>query len=283
MNLEQLSSDYRRIETAINYLETHHREQPDLQSVAAATNLSEYHFQRLFSRWVGISPKRFLQFLTKEHAKQLLAQSHSVLDASFESGMSGPGRLHDLFVQCEAVTPGEYKQHGAGIDIQYGFHPSPFGECLLAVSDRGITNLMFVRETSKNLLDELQHRWKHANLVQNQSRTGEMLQHIFRDDQTPQAPLHLYLKGTNFQMKVWEALLRIPSGQVISYEAIATAINQPTAVRAVASAVGKNPVAYLIPCHRVIRKSGAFNEYRWGSARKKAMLLWEESRVTATP
>ncbi len=273
-----LSEDYQRIEKAIQFLEANYQRQPELSEIAASVHLSEYHFQRLFSQWVGISPKRFLQFLTKENAKRLLEHSASVLEAAYASGLSGPGRLHDLFVSCEAVTPGEYKQRGAGLTIRYGMHPTPFGECLLAVTSRGICGLGFTAEHSGYgcPLDELRHFWQQAELVYDASATEALIERIFPlPGAAPSAPLQIYLRGTNFQIKVWEALLRIPIGQVTTYQEIAAAIGQPQAARAVGNAVGSNPIPVLVPCHRVIRKEGVFGNYRYGSARKKALLGWE--------
>ena len=274
---EQLSQDYQRVERAIRYLEDHYQEQPSLEQVAATIGLSEYHFQRLFARWVGISPKRFLQYLTKEHAKALLESSSSVLDATYESGLSSPGRLHDLFVTCEAVTPGEYKSHGEGLAISYGFHPSPFGECMLAVTDRGICGLAFCENDNRQkALADLRARWRKARLQEDPMRTSKTLEQVF-ENRTSEDPLdlHLLLNGTNFQIKVWEALLRIPPGRLVSYEEIAVYMGMPKAARAVSRAVATNPIAYIIPCHRVIRKMGNFGGYRWGAARKKAILGWE--------
>jgi len=274
---ETLSQDYRLVEQAILYLERNFKRQPGLKEVADSVGLSEYHFQRLFTRWVGISPKRFLQFLTKEHAKRLLQESENVLQTAYESGLSGPGRLHDLFVSCEAVTPGEYKQAGEGLQIDYGFHSSPFGECLIARTDRGICNLAFIRDGERErALSELRKNWKYADLNENPTATFPLVRQIFAqkwDSDSP--PLHLYLRGTNFQIKVWEALLRIPVGSVVSYQDIAVSIGMPKASRAVGHAVGQNPVPVIIPCHRVIRKGGEFGDYHWGSARKKALLGWE--------
>ena len=274
---ETLSQDYRLVERAILYLESNFKRQPGLKEVADSVGLSEYHFQRLFTRWVGISPKRFLQFLTKEHAKRLLQESENVLQTAYESGLSGPGRLHDLFVSCEAVTPGEYKQAGEGLQIDYGFHSSPFGECLIARTDRGICNLAFIREGEREkALTELRKNWKHADLNENPAATFPLVRQIFSQKwDSDSSPLHLYLRGTNFQIKVWEALLRIPVGSVVSYQDIAVSIGMPKASRAVGHAVGQNPIPVIIPCHRVIRKGGEFGDYHWGSARKKALLGWE--------
>jgi AraC family transcriptional regulator of adaptative response/methylated-DNA-[protein]-cysteine methyltransferase len=270
-----LSEDYQRVAQAIAYIEAHAGAQPTLEEVAASVGLSEYHFQRLFSRWAGISPKRFLQFLTKENAKRLLPDQ-SVLDTAYAAGLSSPGRLHDLFVQAEAVTPGEYKTRGAGLEIAYGFHPTPYGESLLAVTSRGICFLAFVDGGDRDAaLAELRRDWENAALTLDPASTGPYVAQIFSP--APRPPLALHLRGTNFQLKVWEALLRIPPGRATSYEDLAVRIGQPRAARAVASALAHNPVAYLIPCHRVLRKSGDFGGYRYTPARKKAMLLRESA------
>jgi len=275
--------DSERITRAIEYLEEHFRGQPSLEEVAAAVGLSPYHFQRLFRRWAGVSPKRFLQFLTIEHAKTALAEGQSVLAAAYEAGLSGPGRLHDLFVAVEAVTPGEFKGGGAGLAIRYGFHPTPFGECLLAATERGVCRLAFATPAERpEVLAELRRRWRGADLLHDQRATRSVVERIFERHGAPSRPLTLTLQGTNFQLKVWEALLRIPAGTLVSYGDIARSIGHPDAHRAVGAAVGQNPVAYLIPCHRVIRSSGAFGDYRWGGARKKAMVAWEASRRART-
>lgn len=276
----QLSEDYALVEQALGYLEDHFQDQPNLSGLAEQMGYSEYHFQRLFSRWVGISPKRFLQFLTKEHAKSALQDSLPVDQTAFFSGLSSPGRLHDLFVTCEAVTPGEYKARGAGLSIDYGFHPTPFGECLLALTGRGICFLRFVDQGGREAaLHDLQVHWQKAKLTEDSHRTRQMIGAIFPLADRSDARLHLYLHGTNFQIKVWEALLRIPYGKLVSYSQIAESLNAPSAARAVGQAVGSNPIAYLIPCHRVIRKMGVFGNYRYGPLRKKAMLGWEFSRM----
>jgi AraC family transcriptional regulator of adaptative response/methylated-DNA-[protein]-cysteine methyltransferase len=273
----QLSEDYLRIEQAIRYLEANYQRQPDLAEIAASVHLSEFHFQRLFTHWVGISPKRYLQYLTKESAKNWLKASASLLEAAYASGLSGPSRLHDLFVTCEAVTPGEFKHKGEGLQITYGIHPSPFGECLLAVTGRGICSLMFVpgkdREAS---LATFRHDWQQAELSEDPARTRPLLEQVFSSSSERSLPLHLL--GTNFQMKVWEALLRIPAGALTTYTAVAQSIGRPTAARAVSNAVAHNPIAYIIPCHRVIRESGEMGGYRYGIPRKRAMLEWETAR-----
>jgi AraC family transcriptional regulator of adaptative response/methylated-DNA-[protein]-cysteine methyltransferase len=283
MDYSQTSRDYYLVEKALNYLEDHYQEQPELDDVAASVGFSEYHFQRLFTRWVGISPKRFLQFLTKEHAKRLLEDSGSVLEATYQTGLSSLGRLHDLFVTCEAVTPGQYKSRGEATTIWYGFHDTPFGECLLAITERGICGLNFIPDGDRvSALEKFQRMWVRADLREEARRTAPFVDQIFSATHgSPDEPLRLYLQGTNFQIKVWEALLQIPPGRLVAYEDIANYLGMPTAARAVGRAVAENPVAVLIPCHRVIRKMGAFGGYRWGAARKKALLGWEMARVAA--
>ena len=273
-----LSDDYDRVEQALRFLEGNVEAQPTLKEVAENVHLSEFHFQKLFTRWVGISPKRFLQYLTKERAKSMLASSRNLLDTAYSVGLSGPGRLHDLFVACEAVTPGEYKRQGEDLTIFCGFHPSPFGECLLAVTERGICNLIFVMNADRDAaFRSLSGLWPRAQLVEDRERTRPYVRRVFARLSGLQAePLNLYLRGTNFQIKVWEALLRIPPGSVVTYQDIAVAIGMPRAARAVGNAVGQNPIPVLIPCHRVIRKNGDFGEYGYGSARKKALLGWEQ-------
>ena len=281
MAIQQEMTDYGRIAAAIEYVEQHAHQQPNLKEIADYVGLSEFHFQRLFTRWAGISPKRFLQFLTVQHAKQLLAQSHSVLDATYDSGLSSPGRLHDLFVNLEAMTPGEYKRQGAGLLIRYGFHDSPFGEFILAITDRGICNLLFVHERTRDeLVNALAVEWPRAELVEDTAVTTPIATRIFHDtEETPATPLKLLVKGTNFQVSVWRALLRLEAGTAVSYGTIAQMIGNPKAVRAIGTAVGNNPIAYLIPCHRVIRQVGGFGQYRWGSTRKKAILGWESAQT----
>jgi len=281
INYTQLSDDYARIEQVIYYLEKNASRQPSLSEIAEHIHLSEYHFQRLFTHWVGISPKRFLQFITKEHAKQLLAKSASILEATYQVGLSSPGRLHDLFITWEAVTPGEYKLRGEGLTISYGFHPTPFGEILLGSTERGICNLSFVMPSGRSAALEVLHKnWPKALLAENPSITQPLVAGIFRTSlQNAEHPLHLYLSGSNFQLKVWEALLRIPSGNVVSYRDIAGYLGEPNASRAVGNALARNPVAVLIPCHRVIHSLGEFGNYHYGEARKVALLGWEMAKV----
>ncbi len=270
------SRDYDRIEKAIRFIETRFEERPGLQEIAGHIGMSEFHFQRLFSRWVGISPKRFLQFLTKEHVKALLAQ-RPVLEAALAAGLSGPGRLHDLFVTCEAVTPGEFKAQGRGLVIRHGIHASPFGECLVGLTERGVCWLSFVPDGSPDdRVDEMRSAWANARFVEDRAATRAVVARIYDPARWRASdPLPVLVRGTNFQIKVWEALLRIPLGTVVAYEDLALQSGFPKAVRAVGSAVGKNPVSFVIPCHRVVRKTADFGNYGGGPARKKAMLAWE--------
>jgi AraC family transcriptional regulator, regulatory protein of adaptative response / methylated-DNA-[protein]-cysteine methyltransferase len=274
---EQWEDDYSRVERSIRFIEDEALRQPSLTEIAAAAGLSEFHFQRLFSRWVGISPKRFLQFLTKEYARSLLEESRDVLSVTYESGLSSPGRLHELFVSCEALTPGEVKSRGEGVAIDYGFHASPFGRCLLAVTDRGICGLSFVKEgPEEELVDGLRRRWPGADLRHHPRVTAGIADKVFSfGPGNDPGPLHLFVRGTNFQIQVWQALIRIPLGTVVTYEDIACHIGMPQASRAVGNAVGSNPIPFLIPCHRVIRKLGEFGNYAEGPQRKKAILGWE--------
>ena len=281
--LTQAALDYQRIEKAIVYLHSHFLEQPNLAAAARAAHVSEYHFQRIFTRWAGISPKRFLQFLTVEYAKRQLAESKPILAAALESGLSGPGRLHDLFVSVEAVTPGEFKSRGAGIRVDYGFHPSPFGLCLLGLTKRGICWLSFVGNHGHGeALREMQSCWSGAAFDKGPAATAAAARQVFSNlDRQPRSSLGVLLMGTNFQLKVWKALLQIPAGAVASYETIGESIGAPTASRAVGAAVGQNPIAYLVPCHRAIRKTGLLGGYRWGEPRKRAILAWEAGRTAA--
>jgi AraC family transcriptional regulator, regulatory protein of adaptative response / methylated-DNA-[protein]-cysteine methyltransferase len=275
-NLKQLSEDYLRIEQAILYLENHYKDQPNLEEVASNIGLSEYHFQRLFTRWAGVSPKRFLQFLTKEGAKDLLDQSENLLDTTHQVGLSSLGRLHDLFITTEAVSPGEYKSQGAGVTIRYGIHPTPFGKCLIATTERGICHLGFIQTSEGDAIDNLVADWKQAKMIEDYKATAPLVAPIFDLRYNNHSkPLNVHLRGTNFQLKVWEALLQVPAGNVTTYEGIASRIGKPSARRAVGNAVGRNPIAVLIPCHRVIRKVGEFGNYRYGALRKKALLTRE--------
>lgn len=276
----QAALDYQRIERAIAFLAGHHREQPGLAAAARAAHLSEFHFQKVFTRWAGISPKRFVQFLTVEHAKQQLAASRAVLDAAFDAGLSGPGRLHDLFVSVEAVTPGEFKSRGAGVHIDYGVHPTRFGPCLLGVTKRGVCWLSFVEgESEPAAVAELRAHWNGATFAERPAATAPIAAQVFRDLGARPASLSLLVMGTNFQLKVWRALLRIPPGTVTTYAALGRKLGAGSASRAIGNAVANNAIGYLIPCHRVIRKNGLVTGYRWGTARKQAILGWEAARA----
>jgi AraC family transcriptional regulator of adaptative response/methylated-DNA-[protein]-cysteine methyltransferase len=279
----QLLRDYERVERAITFIDEQFPRQPSLAAVAAHLGLSEFHFQRLFSRWVGISPKRFQQFLTKEHAKEMLTRSRSVLEATYGAGLSSPSRLHDLMVSCEAVTPGEYRSAGAGLEITHGFHPTPFGECLVAETPRGICWMSFVRSNNRaHELEALRRAWPRARLVERPEASAAVVARAFHlkvGSDTDE--IRLVLRGTNFQIKVWEALLAIPPGFVVAYEDVARRIGRPGSSRAVGNAVGSNPISYLIPCHRVIRKVGSFGNYGGGPERKKAILAWEAVKSAA--
>lgn len=278
-------SDAARIERALDYLASNFESQPSLVEIASRVDLSEYHFQRLFTRRVGISPKKFLQYLTLDAAKQRLAASASVLDAAYDAGLSGPGRLHDLFVSVEAMTPGEYKKCGAGLVIRYGFHPClPFGECLIMETDRGICGFAFVTTVGRQAAyDDLAVRWPRATFISDDIATAYSAERIFTRHEEgvgPNAqPLRLLLCGTQFQIKVWEALLTIPMGALTTYGDLAQRIGyKKGAARAVGTANGANSISYLIPCHRVIRRSGVIGGYHWGPGRKLALIGWEAAQ-----
>lgn len=266
---------YEKVAAAIRHLHDHAPEQPELAALAQHVGLSEYHFQRLFSAWAGISPKRFLQYLTKEHARRVLRDSAGVLATSLDAGLSGPGRLHDLLVACDAVTPGEVRALGAHLTIDYGVAGTPFGPALIGATPRGVCHLRFIDRSAPAALAELHREWPRAAFVRNDTRAAALATAIFV---RRERRLHLMLKGTNFQIKVWEALLRVPEGALTSYRNLARSLGMPRAARAVASAIARNPVAYLIPCHRVIRETGALAGYRWGPERKAALLVWEAAQ-----
>lgn len=276
--------DYKRIEKIIIFLEKNYQKQPSLEKISAHIGLSPFHTQRLFKRWAGISPKRFIQYLTIGYAKTILKDSGSLLDAAYASGLSGPGRLHDLFVTFDAVTPGEYKNRGENLHIQYGIHLCPFGFCLIGVTSRGISWLSFFgTEGPERSLTELSHQWKGAKIEENPQATEEYNEKIFGPEAASKPQLlTLFLKGTNFQIKVWEALLRLPPGSLFTYADLAAFIGKPHAIQAAAAAVGHNPVSFVIPCHRILRKSGKISGYRWGPTRKKAMIAWEAAHSAAS-
>lgn len=270
-------SDYDRIEKAMAYMVNRATEQPSLAEVAAHIHLSPYHFQRLFCRWAGTTPKRFLQVLTLERGKKLLDESRSLLDVSHELGLSGSSRLHDHFVQIEAVTPGEYKNRGKQLNIEYGLHSTPLGPMFVAVTSRGVCRAEFVNFNSVDaLLDDLHNAWPLSSITENIISTRYAIDAFFGTNVTSgQGPLSLHVAGTNFQIAVWRALLKIPPGAVASYVQVAAMLGAPKAARAVGNAIGANPVALLIPCHRVIQQSGALGGYRWGPAKKLMAQTWE--------
>jgi len=268
------STDYERVEEAIRYIATRASEQPSLDEIAAHLGLSPFHFQRLFTSWAGVSPKRFLQYVTVEGAKRLLDESASVLDAALEVGLSGPSRLHDLFIGAEAVTPGEFKALGRGLELRYGFHSSPFGPCFVATSPRGVCSLEFTDRTGRDeAASALGRRWKEANLVEDGGPGAGIVAALFGKE--GDAPVRLHLAGTNFQLKVWKALLSIPEGRLVSYGRLADMAGSKGAARAVGTALSQNPIGVLIPCHRVLRATGEIGGYRWGVARKRAIIAWE--------
>lgn len=274
------SEDYERIAKAIAFMRQNHLSQPDLATISQHICLSEYHFQRLFTKWTGISPKRFLQYLTVEYAKSKIAQTKSILDLTLEAGLSSPGRLHDLFVKLEAMSPGEFKADGAGLQIWYGIHNTPFGQSLIATTARGICNLYFLEAVDAAKSEQLLRlEWANAEIIHDQKTTQAVCDRLFNPAALSSGkPLVLCVKGTNFQIQVWRALLKVPFGSITTYQGLAKAIGRPTAARAIGNAVGSNPVGYLIPCHRVIRESGELGGYRWGLERKTVMLGWEASQ-----
>ncbi len=273
MNLKADARDYQRVEQAIAYIIEHRSSQPELDDVAANIGLSPFHTQRLFTRWAGVSPKRFLSYLTVEHAKQKLEQSASVFDAALDTGLSGPSRLYDLMVSVEAMTPGQYKTQGSDITIRYGQAPTPFGAALLLVSDRGLCGLEFFTSDFATLLEAAKARWPLSHFEENQSLTKEMASRIFSEGHT----VPVLMKGTPWQLQVWSALLRVPSGVITSYGQIAEQVCTRKASRAVGTAVAANHIGYVVPCHRVLRSTGLFKRYRWGAPRRWAMLAKESA------
>jgi AraC family transcriptional regulator of adaptative response/methylated-DNA-[protein]-cysteine methyltransferase len=265
-------NDYERIAKVIRYLDAHHTEQPDLAQLASEVGLSPFHFHRLFSNWAGVTPKDFLQCLTLQHVKSLLQEGENALAAALEAGLSGSGRLHDLCVSLEAASPGEIKAGGEGLRITFGFGDTPFGRCVIGESQRGICHLSFLEKES---VAGLRAEWPNARFESDGKRAACLAAAIFTESDRP--ALRAFVKGTAFQVRVWRALLRVPAGQLVTYRRLAEAIEQPAAARAVGTAVGENPLAFLIPCHRVIRETGAVGGYRWGTVRKRAMIAWESN------
>ena len=275
-------SDYERIATVIRYLDAHHTEQPDLATLASYVGLSPSHFHRLFSAWAGVTPKDFLQCLTLAHARTLLHSGENVLNTALNSGLSGPGRLHDLCINLESASPGEMKSGGAGWTITFGFADTPFGACLVGENTRGICHLSFVDTRDEGALNRLNRDWPRAQFRRNDAAAAQLVHRVFDSSVGIQhkLPLRAFVKGTPFQVRVWRALLQVQPGQLVTYGSLAAAIGRPAAARAVGTAVGQNSLAYLIPCHRVIRETGAIGGYRWGPVRKRAIQAWESSRAT---
>ena len=282
-HLSAAADDYAVVRRAIAHIRGHWQAQPEIETIAEAAGVTATELHHLFRRWAGITPKAFLQALTLDHARRLLRESASVLDASYEVGLSGPGRLHDLFVTHEAMSPGEWKSGGEGLSVAYGFHPSPFGSALVMTTERGLAGLAFADPGEEDAaLDDMRGRWPKARYGEDKASTGAIARRIF--DPTlwrPERPLRVVLIGTDFEVRVWETLLGIPMGRATTYSAIATKLGKPTASRAVGAAVGKNPVSFVVPCHRVIGKSGELTGYHWGLTRKRAMLGWEAGALAA--
>jgi AraC family transcriptional regulator of adaptative response/methylated-DNA-[protein]-cysteine methyltransferase len=279
--LATAAADYDIVRRAIAHIRNRWRAQPDIEEIAEAAGVTATELHHLFRRWAGLTPKAFLQALTLDRARALLRESASVLDASYEVGLSGPGRLHDLFVTHEAMSPGEWKSGGEGLAISYGFHPSPFGTALVMATDRGLCGLAFADSgQEKSALADMRGRWPKARYIEDPARTAPIAQRIFdRSLWRPDRPLRVVLIGTDFEVRVWETLMRIPLGHASTYSNVADTIGAPKAARAVGAAVGKNPVCFVVPCHRVIGKSGDLTGYHWGLTRKRAMLGWEAGRA----
>jgi AraC family transcriptional regulator of adaptative response/methylated-DNA-[protein]-cysteine methyltransferase len=277
--MDQETYNYEKIAKAIVFISENAKKQPSLFEVAEEVNISQFHFQRMFTEWAGVSPKKFLQYITADYLKNKIRESANLAELAESAGLSSQSRVYDLFTGIEAVTPQEYKSAGKGLQISYGFHQTPFGACFMAVTDRGICAMAFVDEdTKEQQLILLGKKWHFASIEANQAVTENYVNKVFSPHLSTLDRLPLLVQGTNFQLKVWEALLTIPQGSLTTYQQIANSIGNPKAVRAVGTAVGDNPIAYLIPCHRVIRKEGILGEYRWGSLRKKALIGWEAAK-----
>jgi AraC family transcriptional regulator of adaptative response/methylated-DNA-[protein]-cysteine methyltransferase len=279
----EAAADYDVVRRAIGHIRGHWREQPEIDAIAEAAGVTPTELHHLFRRWAGLTPKAFLQALTLDGARQLLRDSASVLDATYEVGLSGPGRLHDLFVTHEAMSPGEWKSGGEGLEIHFGFHPSPFGIALVVATERGLSGLAFADPgEEKAALADMKGRWPKAHYSEDTARTAPIAQRIFDPSQwRPEQPLRVVLIGTDWEVRVWDALLQIPMGRLATYSGIAGKVCTPNAARAVGAAVGKNPVSFVVPCHRVVGKSGDLTGYHWGITRKRAMLGWEAGQVGA--
>lgn len=275
----QYESNYSRIAQAIEYIQTNYRTQPGLDEVAANVNLSPFHFQRLFSDWAGVSPKKFLQYITVQHAREMLKADQATLsDVAFETGLTGTSRLHDLFINIEGMTPGEFKNGGENLTINYSYAESPFGNIIVASTPKGICYLAFA-DDDVQALKALKEKFPGALYKQMLDLAQQNILYIFSHDWSKLSEVKLHLKGTPFQLKVWETLLKIPAGKLVTYGTVAKSIDQPSASRAVGTAIGDNPVAYLIPCHRIIQSSGAFGGYHWGGVRKAAIIGWEAAKA----
>jgi AraC family transcriptional regulator, regulatory protein of adaptative response / methylated-DNA-[protein]-cysteine methyltransferase len=283
MPLAAAAADYDVVRKAIGHIRGHWREQPEIETIAEAAGVTPTELHHLFRRWAGLTPKAFLQALTLDGARQLLRDSASVLDATYEVGLSGPGRLHDLFVTHEAMSPGEWKLGGEGTTIHFGFHPSPFGSALVMATERGLAGLAFADHGKERAaLNDMKSRWPRATYIEDSARTAIVARRIFDPAQwQADRPLRVVLIGTDFEVRVWDTLLQIPMGKLTTYSSIATKLAKPTASRAVGAAVGKNPVSFVVPCHRVVGKSGDVTGYHWGITRKRAMLGWEAGQVGA--
>jgi AraC family transcriptional regulator, regulatory protein of adaptative response / methylated-DNA-[protein]-cysteine methyltransferase len=276
--------DYQQIRRAIAFLSETWTEQPSLERLAQHLGLSPAHCQKLFKRWCGLSPKEFVQAITIDRARNLLQGSASLLETAYEVGLSGAGRLHDLFVSHEAMTPGDYKRRGDGIEMAYGFHPSPFGEALLLTTERGVAGLAFVDEdkgqSQTDALVDMMQRWPKAKFIAAPERTASHAEQIFQTSRwSAERPVRLVMIGTDFEVRVWQTLLKIPMGRAVTYADIARHLGQPTASRAVGSAVGRNPISFVVPCHRVLRGDGSLGGYHWGLTRKRALIGWETGHV----
>ncbi len=273
------ANDYRKMAEVINYLSQHYAEQPSLEQMASVVDLSPHHFQRKFKAWVGVTPKSFIQYLTFDNAEVMLARGNSILDVTHKLGLSSPSRLHDLCLKIKAASPGEIKNGGEGLTIDYGFGFSPFGECLIASSPRGIVKLVFVDASNRDqTTNELCSEWPQAIIRHNDQFAMNLIEKIFNYENNEASPLGAHIKGTQFQLRVWSALLKTAPGELISYGQLAQNIGNPAAARAVGTAVANNPLAFLIPCHRVIRGTGVIGQYRWGSGRKRIMIAYESIR-----